>query len=654
MKKCLGKIAVLSLVFGVLVGFVAVSFAQDPSISQYTSPAEYEEVTGKKISEFSEAPQLAELVEQGELPPVEERLPKEPVVVDPYESIGNYGGTWRMATVETGAGYLYYWICREHLLRWTLDGTEVVPNVAKAWTVSDDGRTYIFYLREGMRWSDGEPFTADDIMFWYEDVLLNDELTPVKSRWWAPGGELVKVEKLDNYTVSFNFAVPYGTFLEYMAFAGSPYAPKHYLEQFHSKYVSADKLSEMAKEAGYDSWYQLYLNKADEHINPELPRLTPWILKDLLPTRITAERNPYYWKVDSAGNQLPYLDRTALDIVSDQEIITMKTIAGDFDMQVQGLNSSDYPLFMENRERGDYRVIIWPCAGGSDAAVFLNQNYYEDPVIGDFLRNRTFRLALSHAIDRDEINEIVFYGLAEPRQMVPLPPSPYYDEELAYKYIEYDPEKAGELLDSLGLDNKDKDGFRLRPDGKPLELTITVTPHSSDIDVAEIVCEQWKKVGIKAAVETLMGALYTTRLQASQLQATIWLTDGNEHMPIYPYWTVPFNRNSRQAPLCGLWVESGGKEGVEPEGDLKKVVDLYSELETTMDPDKRIEIAKEIFRINIENLWIIGIVGGGPGGQGLVIARNDFRNVPERGVCYGDATGLISITHPEQFFIRKK
>lgn len=600
------------------------------------------------IERYNEAPMLTTLVQQGKLPSVRDRLPEEPLVVRPMEKIGKYGGTWNMVTMWTHAFELFGYCVNERLLQWTPDGVKIMPAVAKKWDVSEDGKTYTFYLRKGMKWSDGAPFTADDILFWYQDIILNDELTLTKPSALCPGGKLVRVQKLDDYTVRFMFEVPYGIFLQEVAERGTYFAPKHYLKQFHPSYVSMKTLEGLYKKEGFDAWYKLFQKKADATTNPELPRLEPWVLKSITPTRMVAERNPYYWKVDPSGNQLPYIDRVNMEIVADQQTAVLKAVSGELGFQTGHLITiKDYPLLAENRSKGGYRIIQYPFAGGLTQGLMINQNYTEDPVLGDLLRNRKFRLALSLAINRDEINEIAYYGQGEPRQMVPLPPSPYADEALAKKYIKYDPKEADRLLDEVGLKKRDREGFRLRPDGKPLELTISVVQHLNDVEVGELVAQQLRKVGIKAALRLEEWNLHYTRMAGGLLQCSIWCTDGNEHMPVYPYWTIPYATASRIAPLSGLWYQSGGKSGVEPIGDLKKVIELYETVKVTLSDEKKVQLVKEIFRINVENLWTIGIVNS----PYTVIVRNDFRNVPETGVNFG-GTLLVDL-HPEQYFIEK-
>jgi len=288
----------LVLVTSLILGSIPVSFAQ---------------------KKYNEAPMLAELVKQGKLPPVEQRLPEEPMIVTHIEEVGRYGGTLRVAMVspatwaEAGQLTTEFFIERD-----PKDYTKFIPGLAKSWKFSNQGKTFTLTLRKGLKWSDGEPFTADNIIFWWEDVILNDELTPVKPSQWTVGGKLMRVEKVDAYTIRFQFDKPYYAavylFSQVAGYGcqGQGFLPKHALMKYHIKYNP--KATELAKEAKYDYWWQLFQYKAkpsnrDDQQHPDIPTMGPWIAKEILPDGVIWERNPYYWKVDTAGNQLPYVDR---------------------------------------------------------------------------------------------------------------------------------------------------------------------------------------------------------------------------------------------------------------------------------------------------------------------------------------------------------
>jgi peptide/nickel transport system substrate-binding protein len=482
MRVCRYFLITLLILSLVSLAFINLAVAQQKatSVIVYNNIQDYQKATGKKIDKFNEAPMLADLVKQGKLPPVEQRLPQEPLVVAPLEEIGQYGGTWRRAAVGVSdVGIINSRITYENLVRWSADGKKVVPNVATKWKIEDGGKTFTFYLRKGIKWSDGQPFTAEDIVFWYKEVLLNKDLTPTVATWLTAGGKPCKIEKVDTYTFRVSFEQPNPLFLINICKSGGNqfFLPKHYGKQFHIKYAPKEELEKKVKDAGFQFWYQLFDAKVSNSNawlqNPELPVLQPW-RNTTLPTATTMifERNPYYWKIDPAGNQLPYIDRIAHTLVENREVITMKAVSGEIDMQTRHISLPDYTLLMENRAKGNYRVLNWKQGVGSDVMICLNQNV-KDPVLRKIFEDRRFRQALSIAINRDEIWKLIYLGMGKPRQCSLISGVAFYDPEWEKMWAEYDPKKANELLDKIGLNKRDRDGFRLRPDGKTLALTIT-------------------------------------------------------------------------------------------------------------------------------------------------------------------------------------
>ena len=472
------KLAVISLIATIFLLGTISTLAAGGHAEIYGTLAEYEALTGKTITEFSQAPMLRTMVAAGDLPPLEERLPVEVLVIEPTEEIGQYGGTWHKAWVGDPIAVEKALGDGHAMLRWSWDGRKVMPNLVTRWEVLEDAKVFTFTLRKGVKWSDGVPFTTDDVMFYWEDVVLNEELTPVYPNWLSVEGQRPEVEALDEYTFRFTFPVPYPTFIEVFT-SGFFYQPKHYAQQFHINYASAEKVEQMTKEAGFDHWYQLYAAKTEYAAtggwwvtNPDHPTLWAWQLK--IPReeqQMVYERNPYYWKVDTAGNQLPYIDKVTIDMVQDAEMVNFKAMTGELDFQQRGIAFPNYTLLMENREKGDYRILTWKIAFGSNPFYHLNLTH-TDPVLRQIFQDVRFRKALSLAINRDEINELVYLGTGEPRQASIVSGALYYSEKWATSYAEYDPERANAFLDEMGLSERDKDGFRLRPDGKTLLLSI--------------------------------------------------------------------------------------------------------------------------------------------------------------------------------------
>jgi peptide/nickel transport system substrate-binding protein len=593
---------------------------------------------------------LAELVKQGKLPPLEQRIPKNPLVVTPYEEIGQYGGTWRRTWSGLSDSAGPYKLCSEHLVMFNKNGTKILPNVAESWKVSRDAKTYTFKLREGIRWSDGTPLTTEDVVFWYEDIILNKDLTPTIPNWLTSGGKPLKLEKIDTYTFKVEFEEPNALFLISIGKMGGGhtfFAPKHYLKQFHPKYTPKEKLDELVKKAGLQNWYQLFGNMNDFLQNPDLPVIYPWKATNLpTATLQIMERNPYYWKIDPEGNQLPYIDRITHTLLgSAGETAVLKAISGEVDMQERGLVIDNYTLLMENRTKGNYRVLRWPQGTGASPAILLNQNV-KDPVLRKIFEDRRFRIALSLAINREEINQLFYLGLGEPRQASIISGAPFYDPEWEKAYAEYDPKKANEYLDKMGLTKRDKDGFRLRADGKTLILTIE---YSGDRPYMEVIKKYWEAIGVKVFLKPLERSLYVTRAQAGEIEVGVWGFDRNVAILSDPGHLLGTVVEAPWAPLYATWYNTGGRGGEEPKGDIKRIYELWDKVKSTIDEKQRDRYFKEIINLHKKNIWMIGIVGEVPQ---LIVAKNNFRNIPD-GLLWDDNIRSPKNARPEQFFFKK-
>jgi len=647
--KILKYFLVTLLSISLVTGIISVSFSQQKvAPGQYATIAEYQKVSGRKITKFNEAPQLADLAKQGKLPSVEKRVSEEPAVVEPIEEIGQYGGS--LQGPHLGRAPQYTRITYEPLVRWNLDTDKVIPNVAKSWKISNGGKVITFYLRKGMKWSDGEPFTADDIIFWYEDITLNKDLTPVFPSWLIAGGKPGKVEKVDNYTVRFVFDVPYTFLLQRIASGQDCYAPKHYLKKFHPKYTSMDEIMKQAKEEGFDAWYKLFGTKATRWQNKDLPVVTAWkVVTPLSDAVFTAERNPYYWKVDPAGNQLPYIDKIVWTLSPDREVRVMKHISGEASIGYYDTFESDYTIVMENQKKGGYRVLKWLPALTNVGTLFINQNV-KDPVLKKLFTNVQFRRALSLAINRNEIAQLIYSGNATPRQAVPFKGSPYYEERFEKSYIEYDPKKASQMLDQVGLAKRDKDGYRIGPDGKTLEILIEVLPGiGPEPDIAEMIKGYFRDVGLKVSVKTEETSLWVTRAKAGEQQIGLYASSGAYYPLLDPVWFFPVSDTCYWAPLCGLWYSSGGKSGEEPSGEIKQLLNIYDQAVLAVGEKERTLLIKRALDIYSKNLWTIGVVA--PNTR-LVIVKNELRNVPEVTI-HENINNCPGHTNPEQWFFKK-
>ena len=378
---------------------------------------------------FNEPQSSAQKVASGRLPPVEDRLPQNPWVI-PAQEIGRYGGEIRRG--YTGPGDFWNFLrlsINTSAGRWTSDGGGVIPAFAHKIETNDEGTQFTFHLREGARYSDGAPHTAADWEFMYNSVLSNTDMLEKPPGWLSLGDEMAEFEKLDDWTIRYTFSSPIFTFLNQIPqndFGTQRFfIPSHYLKQFHPEYADQASLDQKMKDGGYDDWASLFRDKYEDRINPELPELKPWLAQNRWgDQRFTAVRNPYYWGVDTAGNQLPYVDRLVYDLITDHDIINLRAIEGDIDMQARHMKIGNYPLMVENADKGDYNVRLWREFGGTNVSNWFNQTY--DGPEAELFNNVDFRRALSLGVDRNEVNDIVFLGQAVMRNYVPAPGHPHY------------------------------------------------------------------------------------------------------------------------------------------------------------------------------------------------------------------------------------
>lgn len=637
----------------------AESARQTGGIKVWFTLEEYEAEEGV-LEQMSQSPYLADQ----DLPPVEERVGLEPVVIRPYEEVGTYGGTARVWTkrpspTEDGVGF----ISHEGLLRVHHDDATFVPNVAKSFEWSNGGRTITFELRQGMKWSDGDDFDTEDIRFWWEDVVLNDELTPVKPGWLKTGGELATVEIIDDVTFSVTFTQPYPTFLNRVGhYSGvTMLIPSHYLKQFHAKYN--ESVAELVEEEGYETWVQLYSDKSQIYqgsvrTNHEenVPTLYNYVMTQQESDFWVFERNPYYWKVDSTGQQLPYIDRVVVSLASNVELIDAKIISGEADFAAFNTGLANYTIYRENEEQGGYDTYLWAVPFGAFPVLQFNLSYQEDPVLTEIFNDVRFRRAMSVALNRDEMNEGLFFGRAVPRQNTVIRSSKFFLPEFEEAYAQYDVEMANQLLDEMGLEWDANRKWRLRPDGEQL----TVIMEYTNIDASgaiesllEMVQNYWAEVGVNLQLKQQAGEILVERVEGNQVQAGMWTGDKVTDVlfPIAPDWFVPYNVTwgSSWEPGWGQWYVTDGAEGVEPPPEAKLQLDRWEALKTAVDIDEQIEYGRQILRSQADNLWTIGTVGLPPS---PIIVKDNLMNVPEEGIKAWDNFWGMSY-YPEQRFFKR-
>jgi peptide/nickel transport system substrate-binding protein len=644
------------------IGSQLIGKLEGPTI--ITDPAQFPKT-------FNEAPALAEMVKQGKLPPVQERIGQDPLVIKPVHEIGKYGGTWRRSFtgpgdnlngVRAGGG-------ADFILYVDYTGQKAVPNIAKGWEVSPDGRTTTLSLRRGMKWSDGEPFTSDDFLFWYEDVDQNKELLPVPVAMLTINGKPGVVEKVDTYTVRYRFPDPYFVLPELLAYSdpisgqaanGSDsfggYMPAHYLKQFHPKYTAKADLDKAVAAANVDNWVNLFKQKSTWNLNPELPVVSPWKIATPNTSSVwTLERNPYSIWVDTDGNQLPYIDKIQLTLGENLEVINLRAIAGEFDLQARHIDIGKVPAYLENQDKGGYKLSINPMTSGSDYGIFFNLAYDAEPEVAKWFNTTDFRRALSLGIDREQINETFFLGIGTPGSAAPSETNKYNPgPEYRKLWATYDPKKANDMLDAIGLTSKDSDGFRLRTDGKGrlgLEVTTLGGQFVQYTQISEMVREHWKKIGIDLRVQEMERNLAIKRGAGNETQLLTWSNDGTDTLFINPTWMFATDGTSWYSPAFGTWFQSGGKQGKEPPPRMREVMDKWRQGFSAPD-EERVQLGKDMWKIALDEVWYIGVAGQAGAVEGTQVAKVDLGNVPER-FANINATWPPSISRPVTFYWKK-
>jgi peptide/nickel transport system substrate-binding protein len=624
---------------------------------------------------FKEAPMLAQLVQSGQLPPVEQRLPQEPMVLKPAHEVGRYGGTWRRAFTGPADGEnMNRIMATDKMLHVDFTGVKIVPSVAKDWKLEDGGRTTTLFLRKGLKWSDGQPFTADDLMFWYEDLYSNKELTPTPAPEFSINGKPGKFVKIDDFTVQAQFPEPYPMFVDVLAgftTVGSglalggggggggggnvqgPYAPAHYLKKFHQKYATPAELDQALKAVGVDNWVTLIKNRNDYQINVDCPVLTPW--RTTSPNNTpnwVLERNPYYWAVDTDGNQLPYLDKVSLTLAESLEIANLRAMAGELDLQTRHMDLQKLPVFLENREKGNYAVRLDPQAEAAQTSLQFNLSYAADPEIAKWLQSKDFRRALSMGIDRAQINEAFFLGTGTLGSVAPAddaPDSP--GPEWRTKWSTLDLKQSNELLDKIGLDKKDSEGYRMRTDGTGrlrIEITTVAAAFLPWAQHMEMVAQQWKKIGIQVDIKDTERNLAITKNLNNETQIYIWGA-GTEDLFLFPRHELPVEPiEPFTGPLYAKWFASNGEQGTKPtDPDLLKAMDLLRS-GAGVEEGPRMEIGKQIRQLIVDNQWVIGTVGFVPN---VRVISNKMGNVPER-ISWRSRCRTPGATHPSTYYLK--
>jgi peptide/nickel transport system substrate-binding protein len=599
-----------------------------------------------------ETPYFADAVASGKLPPVVQRIPREPALAE-LENLGHPGGDLRMLMASPKDTRLMVVYGYARLVAYT-PALAIVPDMLLGVDVAE-GRIFTLHLRPGHKWSDGQPFTSEDFRYWFEDIIGNSELSsgglPLAM---LAGGEPPTFEVLDATTIRYTWSKPNPLFLP--ALAGPDpmfiYAPAHYLKQFHEKYADPAKLAELVKDAGVHNWAALHTKRGEmyHNDNPKLPSLDPWVLKTKLPAdRIVFERNPYYYRVDGAGHQLPYIDRVVYT-VADPQIIPAKTGAGESDLQARYLRFDDYTFLKAGEAAGGYHVRLWRTGPGSQLALYPNLNVNDEAWL-ELVRDVRFRRALSLAIDRHEINQALYFGLAIEGQNTVLPQSPLFRTEYRADWASYDPRQANSLLDQVGLTNKDSDGMRLLPDGRPCAIIVEDSGESSEkSDVLELVRDSWRRVGVQLYSKPAQLTLFRRRVFSGDTLMSLdkGIENGLATATMSPAELAPMSQEQLEWPKWGDYAETHGKSGAAPDlPAAEKLAQLYNDWLDATSREDQAKIWHDMLKIWSDEVFSIGLIAGV---QQPVVVNDRLRNVPSDGIYNWDPGAHFGIYKPDGFW----
>ena len=600
----------------------------------------------------TEPPMLRAEVFAGKLPPLEKRLPQPPLVVN-AESAGKHGGTLNSLVGRSRDTRLLVVYGYARLVGYDRD-LNLVPDLLESFEVKE-GRIFTLKLRKGHRWSDGHPFTTEDFRYYWEDVANHKELSPAGPPTdLLVDGQQPKFEVLSDTVVRYSWHKPNPQFLPRLAGA-SPlfiYRPAHYLKPLHKKYSEKVRKAD-AEGTAKRKWSAVHnradnLNAAD---NPDLPTLQPWMNTTKPPAdRFVAVRNPYFHRVDQNGLQLPYIDRVVL-AVADPKLIPAKTGAGEADLQARDVNFNNYTFLKQGEKNNGYRTLLWRPGKGSHFALFPNLNV-NDPVWRALLRDVRFRRALSLAIDRSLVNQVLYFGLGIESNNTVLPQSPLFREAYRDRWARYDRKEASRLLDEIGL-KKGKDGIRRLPDGRPLEIIVETAGESTEqTDVLELVRETWREAGIKLFSKPSQREAFRMRIFSGETVMSVWsgLENGLATADNSPDELVPTSQVQLQWPKFGQHHETGGKAGEAVDiAEVKELERLYSSWLKANTRHERERAWQAMLELHAEQQFTIGIVSGVPQ---PVVVRETLMNVPEKGFYNWDPGAFFGIYRPDTFWFR--
>jgi peptide/nickel transport system substrate-binding protein len=613
---------------------------------------------GEPLPAMQETPMFADQVKSGALPPVDKRIPQVPSIVTRFntpEAPGQPGGQCNMLIASARDTRLMTVYCNARLIVYD-DQFKLQTDILESYQV-EGGKVFTFKLRPGHKWSDGHPFTTEDFRFYWEDVANNKELSssgpPVVM---LVDGKPPKVEIIDETTIRYSWDAPNPYFIESQAQAAPLFLfrPAHYLKKFHIRYTDAAEIAKAAKGGQPGArWVPIYrrMDVMYANDNPDLPSLNPWVNTTPSPAqRFVFVRNPYYYRIDSKGVQLPYLDRVILTVAAPN-LVPAKAGLGESDLQSRYINMRDYTFLQKSSKTSGMIVNLWESGSGSQIALYPNMNA-KDEVWRTLMRDVRFRRALSLGIDRDELNQVVYIGLAHPSNNTIMPRSELFKPEYASKWANYDPKQANALLDQVGLNKRNDVGIRLLSDGRPATIVVEHTSEENeDTDALQLIADFWKKIGIKLLSKPQTIENFRLRVFDGEAIMTAYAgaTTAVPSVDTSPREFAPTQQGGLQWSRWGMYVQSNGTQGEKCDmPEPNKLLDLLSVWEKSIDPAVRRDAWGKILEINADQQFSIGTVNGIL--QPIVVSPK-MRNVPKKGYFAWDPGGFIGLYKPDTFWM---
>jgi peptide/nickel transport system substrate-binding protein len=605
----------------------------------------------------TEPPILAEQVRKGELPPMAERLPRTPHITQLKASgrtVGKAGGEIRMVMADQRDLRMMSLYGYARLVAFN-ERQELKPDILED-VIVENGRKFTLVLRDGHRWSDGQPFTTEDFRYWWENVATNKRL--------APGGPPVAlladgkapvVEVIDARRIRYSWETPNPSFLPALAGAQPTYIylPAHYMRRFHEAFADAARLQTDVRAHRLKDWTALHEQKARlyRNENPDLPTLEPWRNRTQPPAeRFVFERNPYFHRTDETGQQLPYLDRIVINTATGS-LIPTKVGAGDSDLQARYLSFENYTFLRVAEKHKSFQVRLWRNAEGARIALYPNLNA-TDPGWRALMRDVRVRRAFSVAINRKDINNVVFYGLAKPGANTLIEASPLSEPAFRAAWAQHDPMLANNLLDEAGLNRRDWDGVRLLPDGRRAEITIEGTGEKTDeTDSVELLVDNFRDIGIRLFYRSAQRELFRRRVLIGETVLSLWqgIDNGLAGPDMEPDALAPTTRGQYHWPKFGQHFETAGRAGDAVDmPEVQELADLHKAWQRSASRAEREQIWRRMLTIHAEQVFTIGIVNST---LQPIVATRRLRNIPDDG-WYGFEPGaFLGMYRPDTFWL---